>query len=264
MHADVVEIGDLTVYREVEQPGWRWSTHHREMVGTEWCEARHVGVCLSGRFGVLLRDGTTGECEPNDVFEIPPSHDAWVIGDEPAVIIEWTGFRAWSPPSAGVQSRMLTTLLFTDLVASTATLARLGDSAWREVLSVHYEAARAELERFRGREVETTGDWLLATFVGPAAALRCAGAIRSVAARDGLQVRAGLHVGEVEQVGTGVRGIAVNEAARIMAVAGPNEILASETTRVLVLAARLTFEDRGLRELKGFPGARRLFAYVEG
>jgi hypothetical protein len=199
MHADAVEIGDITVYREVDQSGWRWSVHHRDMVGTEWCEARHVGVVISGCFGVLLRDGTTGEIGPDDVFEIPPGHDAWTIGTEPAVVIEWTGFRAWSPPTGGVHERVLTTLLFTDLVGSTATLVRLGDTAWRETLSAHYEAARIELERFRGHEVETTGDGLLATFQGPAAGVGCAAAIRSVAAREGLQVRAGLHVGEVER-----------------------------------------------------------------
>jgi class 3 adenylate cyclase len=262
MRADAVEIGDITVYREVDQPGWRWSTDHRDMVGTEWCEARHVGVVLSGRVGVLLRDGTTGEIGADDVFEIPPGHDAWTIGSEPAVVIEWTGFRAWSPPMHGAPRRVLTTLLFTDLVGSTPTLVRVGDAAWREALSAHYEAARIEIERFRGHEVETTGDGLLATFLGPAAALGCAAAIRSIAAREGLRVRAGLHVGEVEQVGSGVRGVAVNEAARIMGVARPDEILVSETTRVLAAAAGLAFEDRGLHELKGFPAASRLFAYA--
>jgi class 3 adenylate cyclase len=262
MHADAVEIGDITVYREIDEPGWRWSIHHRDLVGTEWCEARHVGVVISGRFGVLMRDGTTGEIGPDDVFEIPPGHDAWTIGDEPALMIEWTGFRAWSPPTHGVHERVLTTLLFTDLVGSTATLVRLGDAAWRDALSAHYEAARIELERFRGHEVETTGDGLLATFQGPAAALGCAAAIRSIAGREGLRVRAGLHVGEVEHVGSRVRGAAVNEAARIMAAAEADEILVSDTTRVLAQAAGLTFEDRGLHILRGFPDARHLFAYI--
>jgi class 3 adenylate cyclase len=262
MRADAVEVGDFTVYREVDQPGWRWSTHHRDLVGTEWCEARHVGMVISGRFGVLLRDGTTGEIGPEDVFEIPPGHDAWTIGDEPCVVIEWTGFRAWSPPTPGVHGRVLTTLLFTDLVDSTATLVRLGDGAWREALSAHYEGARRELERFRGQEVETTGDGLLATFLGPAAAVRCAEAIRSIAAREGMSVRAGLHVGEIEQVASGIRGVAVNETARIMSVAKPDEILVSETARALATVAGLRFEDRGMHELKGFPEPRALFAYV--
>jgi class 3 adenylate cyclase len=219
-------------------------------------------MVISGRFGVLLRDGTTGEIGPDDVFEIPPGHDAWTIGTEPALMIEWTGFRAWSPPTPGLHDRVLTTLLFTDIVDSTAVLVRLGDAAWRETLSAHYEAARFELERFRGQEVETTGDGLLATFMGPAAALGCAAAIRSVAAREGLRVRAGLHVGEVKHVGSGVRGAAVNEAARIVGIARPDEILVSETTRALAEAAGLAFEDRGFHKLKGFPDERRLSAYV--
>ena len=264
MHADAVEIGDFTVYREVDQPGWRWSMHHRELVGTEWCEARHVGMVISGRVGVLMRDGTTAEIGPDDVFEIPAGHDAWTIGDEPVVAIEWTGFHAWSPPGPGVQGRILTTLLFTDLVGSTGLLIRLGDAGWREVLSRHYEAARVELERFRGQEVETTGDGLLATFLGPAAALECAAAIRAVADREGLRMRAGLHVGEVQRVGSGLRGAAVNETARILGVAQPDEILVSETARALSEPAGLGFEDRGEHVLKGFPEPRRLAAYVGG
>ena len=209
MHADAVEIGDITVYREVDQPGWRWSIHHRDIVGTEWCEARHVGVVISADRRLVARR-TTGEIGPDDVFEIPPGHDAWTIGSEPAVVIEWTGFRPGPPPMGGVHgSRADYVLLFTDLVGSTATLVRVGHAAWRQALSAHYEAARIELERFRGHEVETTGDGLLATFLGPAAAIECAAAIRSVAAREGLRIRAGLHVGEVEHVGNGVRGVAV-------------------------------------------------------
>jgi class 3 adenylate cyclase len=260
-HAEAVELGDVTVYREVDQPGWKWSAHHRGLVGTDWCEARHVGMVLSGRFGVLMRDGTTGECGPDDVFELPPGHDAWTIGDEPVVSIEWTGYHAWTPPTGGVHERVLTTILFTDLVGSTAMLVRVGDAAWREALSAHYETARVQLERFRGREVETTGDGLLATFVSPASALECAAAIRSVAVRDGLQIRAGLHVGEVDLVGSNVRGAAVNETARIVAEARPGEILVSETTRILAESPGLAFQDRGLHELKGFPDARRLFSY---
>ena len=158
----------------------------------------------------------------------------------------------------------LVTILFTDLVGSTAMLVRAGDAAWREALSAHYETARIELERFHGREVETTGDGLLATFVSPASALMCAAAIRSVAARDGLQIRAGLHVGEVDLVGANVRGAAVNETARIVAEARPGEILVSETTRILAESPGLAFQDRGLHELKGFPDARRLFSYEGG
>lgn len=259
---DIVDLGDLTVGRAVQQPGWRWSIDIRPTVGGEWCQARHVGVVLSGRAGILMIDGTTIELGPDDVYDIPPGHDGYTIGDEPCVMIEWSGLRAIAGHRVSFKSRALATLLMTDIVESTSTAARLGDAAWRELLSMHYESARAEFDRSGGREVATTGDGLLATFDGPATALRCAAAIRSRANEMGLHIRAGVHVGEVEQVAGNLHGIAVHEAARVMGEAGPDEILVSETTRALALTAGFAFEDRGQRELKGLPEARRLFAYV--
>ena len=259
--AKIVEVGDFTVGYLVYQPGWRWSTHVRPSVGGEWCQARHVGVVLSGRVAVLLQDGTALRFGPNDVFDIPPGHDAWVVGDEPFVQLEWTGLHTFfGTHSAG--GGVLATLLFTDLVDSTAAAARLGDLRWRELLSSHFAAARSALDRFGGREVKTTGDGLLATFDGPARALRAATAIRAAARNDGLGVRAGIHVGEVELVAGDVRGVAVHAAARILARAGEGEILVSETTRVLARGTGLEFEDRGTHELKGLDGEWRLFALV--
>jgi class 3 adenylate cyclase len=217
-------------------------------------------------FGSVRRaakDGTVLEFGPDDVYDIASEHDGYTIGDEPCVVIEWSGLRAFAGFRAGSHGRVLVTLLFTDLVSSTVMASRLGDVAWRELLSRHFEAARAELERFGGREVTTTGDGLLATFNGPAQALRCAAAIRRAAGREGLQVRVGVHVGEVELVGADVRGVAVHEAARIMARAGQGEILVSEITRTVSLASGLVFEDRGIHPLKGLPGGWRLFAYDE-
>jgi class 3 adenylate cyclase len=133
---------------------------------------------------------------------------------------------------------------------------------WRELLSTHLVGARAELERYGGRIVSTSGDGLLATFESPGQALRCAAAIRGIARRDGLEIRVGVHVGEVELVGDDVRGVTVHEAARIMAVAAPGEILVSETTRVLASSSGLEFEDRGAHELKGLEGEWRLAALV--
>jgi class 3 adenylate cyclase len=153
------------------------------------------------------------------------------------------------------------TLLFTDVVGSTALAARLGNTRWRELLSRHFEAARGELERYRGREVDTTGDGLLATFAAPAPALHCAVAILAAACAEGLQIRAGVHVGEVETVGNDVRGVAVHEAARIMGEAGGDEILVSETAR-LFAGPDLVFEDRGVRTLKGLDGEWRLAAFI--
>lgn len=257
-----VELGDLTVGRQTLEPGWRWSTHVRPHVGGEWCQARHVGVVLSGRLGIRLRDGTTFELEPDDVFDIPPGHDGYVIGHEGVETIEWAGSRAFWGSRAGGHGRALATLLITDLVDSTAIATRLGDGAWRTRLSEHFESARLQLERFHGREVKTTGDGLLATFEGPAQALHGAAAIRQAANKEDLHVRAAVHVGEVEVVGSDLRGVAVHEAARIMAEAGEDEILVSETTRALALTSGLAFEDRGNHALKGLSGDLRLFAYA--
>jgi class 3 adenylate cyclase len=258
--AELVEVGELTVGLLVTQPGWRWSVDVRPEVGGEWCQARHLGVVLSGRVAVQLQDGRMLEFGPNDVFHVPPGHDGWTVGDEPCVQIEWAGLHTFAGLSAGLRGRALVTLLFTDLVDSTATAKQLGDKAWRDLLTAHFEAIRAELDRFGGREVDTTGDGMVATFDGPARALHCAEAIRRSAARQGLRIRAGVHVGEVELVGGRLRGVAVHEAARIMGKAGADEILVSDTTRVLALTSGLEFEDRGTHELKGLAGEWRLHA----
>ena len=258
----IVELGDLTVGELVSQPGWRWSTHVRPTVGGAWCQARHVGFIVSGRLGVDFSDGTRLEFGPGDVFDVPPGHDGHTVGDEPCIQIEWQGIRAWAGFPTGIHSRILATLLFTDLVDSTAMAAELGDARWRQLLSEHFEAARGDLERFGGREVKTTGDGLLATFDGPARALHCASAIRRAAQKHGLDIRAGVHVGEVELVGEDVRGVTVHEAARVMAAAGPGEILVSDMTRALAGASGLRFEDRGTFTFKGLDGEWRLAEFV--
>ncbi len=260
LRADVVEMGGLSIARVVHQPGWRWSTHVRPEVGTEWCEARHSGMVLSGTVHVILRDGTEYEMSAGDVFEIPPGHDGYVVGDEPLVELEWQGYRTFT----GGRSRgVLATLLFTDLVESTSTAARLGDVAWRDLLARHYAAIRSQLDRAGGREVDTTGDGILAIFDAPVSAIRCAAGIRDASIDQGLHIRAGIHLGEVQVVGEKVQGVAVHEAARVMAEAGSDEILVSEVTKVLAAASGLQFENRGEHELKGIPGPRNLFAYVQ-
>ena len=259
--ADLVDLGDVTVGRYVAEPGWRWSTHVRPQVGGESCQARHVGVIISGRLGVRLEDGSTYELGPGDAYIIPPGHDGYTLGHEPVVNIEWQGTRAFGGFRLG-QGRTLRTILFTDIVESTSTAKRLGDTAWRTLLSDHFESARSLLERFRGKEVKTTGDGLLATFDSPAQAVYCAAAIRQSANSGDLHVRAGVHVGEVEMVGTDVRGVAVHEAARIMGTAGDDEILVSETTRALAMTTGLDFEDRGTHTLKGIDGELHLYAYT--
>jgi class 3 adenylate cyclase len=257
----VVELGDITVGQFVNEPGWSWAECMRPTVGADWCQARHLGMVLSGRLGVQFEDGTGFEVGPQEVFDIPPGHNGWVIGDEPVVQIEWAGIRAFAGFPTGIHSRILVTLLFTDVVGSTTLAARLGNTRWRELLSRHFEAARGELERYRGREVDTTGDGLLATFAAPAPALHCAVAILAAARAEGLQIRAGVHVGEVETVGNDVRGVAVHEAARITGEAAGDEILVSEAAR-LFAGPDLVFEDRGIRILKGLGGEWRLAAFI--
>ena len=259
---DIVDLNDMTVGRVVLEPGWRWSLQTRPLVGGDWCEVRHAGLILAGRFGYTLKDGTTFEVGPDDVFDIPAGHDAYTVGDETCVMVEWSGARSTRGFTVGSGKRVVTTMLFTDLVGSTETAMRLGDAPWHDLLSRHYESIRRELDRFGGQEVETTGDGMLATFDAAGTALQCAADIVRDAIWLGLHVRAGVHTGEVQIFGGRLRGVAVHEAARVMAVAGPDEILTSETTRVLAAAADLTFEDRGQHRLKGFEDERRLFAYV--
>lgn len=157
-------------------------------------------------------------------------------------------------------TRVLATVLFTDIVGSTEQASRLGDRRWRELLEVHDELARRLVEEFGGQLVKTTGDGILATFDGPGRAIRCAAALRDELRGIGLQIRAGLHTGEVELRDGDIGGIAVHLAARVMAAAGPNEILTSGTVRDLVIGSNVTVEDRGTHALKGIKDSWQLFA----
>lgn len=176
-----------------------------------------------------------------------------------AAIEEWvTG----SAPAASAD-RFLTTMVFLDLVDSTPLATRLGDVAWRELLDRHYAIVRRELERHSGREVDTAGDGLLATFDGPARAVRCARAIQKGDRNVGLAARAGVHTAEVERAGSAIRGINVAIAARICGLAGADEVFASSTVRDLCAGSGITFADRGHHALKGVDGERQLFAAVD-
>jgi class 3 adenylate cyclase len=156
--------------------------------------------------------------------------------------------------------RVLATVLFTDIVNSTRTAAEMGDRDWHALLDAHDAVVRAQLARFRGREVNTSGDGFLAMFDGPQRAIRCAMAIRDAVQPLGIEVRAGLHTGECEVRGDDIGGIGVHIGARVSALAGPNDVLVSSTLRDLVIGSGLAFEDRGAHELKGVPGEWRLFA----
>jgi class 3 adenylate cyclase len=155
---------------------------------------------------------------------------------------------------------VLATILFTDLVGSTAKAAELGDRRWRELLAQHHALVRRELARYRGNELDTAGDGFFARFDGPARAIRCACAIRDAIGELGLEVRAGVHTGECELLDGKVAGIAVSIGARVSAQAGPGEVLVSQTVRDLVAGSGLAFADRGAAQLKGVPGEWRLYA----
>jgi len=156
--------------------------------------------------------------------------------------------------------RVLATVLFTDIVASTERAAAIGDRAWRDLLESYYAVVRRELVRFRGREIDTAGDGVFATFDGPARAIRCAGAMGRGVRSLGLELRTGIHTGECELAGEKIAGIAVHVGARVMSLAGPGETLVSSTVRDLVAGSGIEFVDRGAQTLKGVPGEWRLFS----
>ena len=155
---------------------------------------------------------------------------------------------------------MLATVLFTDIVGSTERAAELGDAGWRELVERHHATVRALLARYRGTEIDTAGDGFFASFDGPARAVRCAEAAVEAVRPLGVEIRAGLHTGEVETIAGKVGGIAVAIGARVGALALPSEVLVSQTVKDLVAGSGLAFEERGAHELKGVPGEWRLYA----
>jgi class 3 adenylate cyclase len=185
-------------------------------------------------------------------------HTPWA-GDSEAVLGEIEEFLTGAR-SAPEPDRVLSTVMFVDIVGSTARAAELGDARWRELLAAYEAAVRRELARFRGREVKMLGDGCLATFDGPARAIRCAHAIREAVHAVGLEVRIGIHSGEIELMDDDVGGIAVHIAARVGALASAGEVLVSGTLKDLVAGSGIQFGDRGVQQLKGIPGEWRLFA----
>jgi pimeloyl-ACP methyl ester carboxylesterase len=188
-------------------------------------------------------------------------HFFWV-GDQASILDEVERFVATVRDQEADLDRVLGTVLFTDIVGSTAKAVELGDGGWRDLVDRHHGTVRALLGRFRGAEVDTAGDGFFATFDGPARAVRCAQAITAAVRDLGLEVRAGVHTGELETVAGKVGGIAVNIGARIGAIAGPSEVLVSSTVRDLVSGSGLVFEDAGEHQLKGLPDQWRLYRAV--
>jgi class 3 adenylate cyclase len=193
------------------------------------------------------------------LVELPGDDHLPFFGDQDAVVALTQEFLTGALPVAD-PDRMLATVLFTDIVESTRLASELGDRRWHRMLQQHNRVVREQLTRFRGREVKTTGDGFLASFDGPARAIRAAHAIRAELAEHGLQIRAGLHTGEVELIGDDLGGIAVHLAARVLAQAQAGEVLCSRTVRDLVAGAGFGFTDRGTHQLKGVPDAWRLYA----
>lgn len=260
---DVVELDDVVVGRMSYEPGWRWSTDVKPIAGTELCTFHHLGVTLSGRLRVQLPDGTELELGPGDVFEIPPGHDGWVVGDEPWVSVDFEAMRTYARGPEARDDRSLATILFTDIANSTARAAELGNAEWKELLGQHNERAQAAVDRYRGRAVKWTGDGMLALFDGAERAVLAAMLLRSKVDVLGLEVRQAIHSGEVEVSVGDVRGIAVHAAARILALAQPSEILVSGTVHDLLDGSSFTFHDRGRHELKGLSGERPVFAIAD-
>ena len=257
---EIVRLDEVEVGRYMLRPGWHWAEHVGPIAGTRSCELRHLGYSISGSLEVRMDDGTVLVIGPGDAYEVPPGHDVRVLGDEPFEAIEFNSakFFGLSPEELG--ERVLATILFSDIVGSTAMLEKLGDRAWTRLLHEHNLRIRAAIDRFRGREIGSAGDGFLALFDGAAKAVR-AGQLMDPAMADlGVRVRVGVHTGEVEISGGQARGVAVHAAARVASLAGAGEVLISGTTRDLLDGSGLFFDARGEHELKGLSGARPIFA----
>ena len=194
--------------------------------------------------------------------ELPGEDHLWFHGDTESILDEVEVFLTGAR-SVQTVDRILATVMFTDIVESTRQAAALGDRRWRDLLGRHDSLMRRELERHRGRAVKTMGDGFLATFDGPARAIRCACSARDAMRDLGIEVRAGLHTGECDLIGEDVGGIAVNIGARVGSAAGPGEVLVSRTVTDLVAGSGIEFADRGVHSLKGVPGEWQLYAVKE-
>ena len=240
---------------------------NKGMDASDILHAIHVPTLVIGRTGDLgfpIDDvRRTAEGIPGARFvELPGQDHFFFVGDAERLLVEIEHFLREIHEDEAELDRVLATVLFTDIVGSTERAAALGDREWGVLRDLHHARIRSNLGRFRGREVNTAGDGFFATFDGPIRAVRCATSA-VVAVRDlGIEIRAGLHTGEVELDGPDVRGIAVHIGARVASLAGPSEVLVTSTVKDLVAGATLEFEDRGEQKLKGVPGAWRLYRVV--
>ena len=255
-----VRLAGTVVSHHVLQPGWSWEEHAQPEAGTASCELYHRGVVLRGRMGVRTDEGEEVVIGLNQVFDLPPGHVTWVEGDEELVMLDWAGGAGFDV-QAGESARVMATILFTDMVDSTARARKAGDVAWKRTVAMHDDVVRTVLVRFGGHEVETAGDSFLIVFDGAERAIRCGLELVEALAAIQVPIRVGIHSGEVEPTAEHIRGVAVPTAARIMAEAGDREVLVSGTTRDLAEGATgLVFEPRGRYHLKGLEREHDLFA----
>jgi class 3 adenylate cyclase len=227
----------------------------------------HVPTLIMHRVGDLRVNVAAGRYLAQHIsgaryVELPGNDHLFCAGDSRRILDEIEKFLTGSLAHSETD-RALATVLFTDIVGSTERAVALGDREWRHLMEMHDACVRRELARFRGKEIRTLGDGFLATFDGPARAVRCAEAIRDNVRDLGLEVRSGLHTGEIEILPNDVGGIAVNVAARVARLAGPGEVLTSNVLKELVAGSGLRFADRGVYALKGLPDGMRVFAAVE-
>jgi len=229
-------IGGLVIGRAILEPGWRWSEDVKPIVGTEWCEVHHLQLIVSGRLAVGLADADeVDEFVAGDLIDIVPGHDAWVVGDEPCDLIDLSGNSAQFGVPASL-ARQVVTMLMSDIVDSTPTAARLGDARWRQTLGDHNRIIRREIERFRGRELDTTGDGFFVAFdsaaSGVAAAIAAQGALADHAASAGFapSVRIGLHTADATRRGNDYSGVGVHVQRHTLALADADEIVVSRAT----------------------------------
>jgi class 3 adenylate cyclase len=251
--AEIWELGDAVIGKQVFEPGWRWSNDVKPVALTDACEYHHLGIVMSGRLLFSTPDGLQMEVGPGMIFEVQPGHDAVVLGDEACVIYDFAGMRTFARPLVGSGQRVLATILCTDVVDSTATAVRVGDAAWRDLIAEQTSATRREVDRYRGREATTTGDGILVLFDGAERAIHCAAAIHRVSIALGVRLRIGIHTGEVERLTDNIRGVAVHVVTRITALADAGEVLVSAVTYQLVAETSLRFTSRGSHDLKGMP-----------
>lgn len=254
-----VQLAGTVVSRHVLKPGWSWEEDAQALVGGTSCALYHRGVVLTGRMGVRTDAGDEVVIEPNQVFDLRPGHVTWVDGDDELVMVDWAG-GAGLDARPGQPSRVLATILFTDIVGSTELAERIGDAALKRTIGMHNDVVRTVVIQFGGREANTAGDSFLVVFDGAERAIRCGLALVDALAAIRVPIRVGVHSGEVEMDGDDVRGVAVHTAARVAGKAGAGDVVVSGTTRDLAHgAAGLAFESRGRHRLKGLRQSQQLF-----